>query len=136
MVQSLVAWLQQYSVEIAILSGLSVLLLLVTILATPWLVAQLPADYFSVQRPPIASRSLGSAINAALRNVAGSLFIVLGLIMLVTPGPGVVSIVLGMSLCVFPGKHRLLRTLVGQPSVFAALNWLRQKSSKAPFLHP
>ena len=39
----------------------------------------------------------------------------LGLIMLVTPGPGLIGLLLGLSLCEFPGKHALMRAFAAPP---------------------
>lgn len=120
--------------------GLSLLLSLValaaTVFAAPWLVARLPADHFS--RPPPPSHRLGPARLGVLfaRNVLGLAALLLGLVMIVTPGPGLVMIVLGLSLAEFPGRHALVARLAARPSVFRTLNWLRRRSRVPPFVHP
>lgn len=136
MLEALIPWLQEHHLAIAAVSGLSILLLGATVLATPWIVAQLPADYFRVERlvrGPRGPLRLGLLV---VRNTAGAAFMLLGILMMVTPGPGLVCLILGLSLCEFPGKHNLLRRLAGHPSVFATLNWLRRKSDKPAFVHP
>lgn len=136
MLEALIPWLQEHHLAIAAVSGLSILLLSATLLATPWIVAQLPADYFRVERlvhGPRGPLRLGLLV---VRNTAGVAFMLLGILMMVTPGPGLVCLILGLSLCEFPGKHNLLRRLAGHPSVFATLNWLRRKSDKPAFVHP
>ena len=112
------------------------LALALTVFAAPWLVARLPADHFA--RPPVPAGRTGPARLAllALRNAAALAAVVLGLVMLVVPGPGLVTIVVGLSLAEFPGKHALVARLAGSPRVFAALNWLRRRRDRPPFVHP
>ena len=129
------AWLDENQLLVSVLGTLSVLLLGVTVIATPWLVGRLPSDYFSAPRAPLAGRGARRLLVLAARNVAGLAFMALGLVMLITPGPGVVGLLLGLSLCEFPGKHALLRRLVGRRDVLASLNWLRRRTDSPPF-HP
>ena len=133
---SATAWLADHALLVGAVGTVSVLLLGVTVLLSPWLVARLPADYFSSPRAPLASRGLRRLALLALRNVAGLAFAAIGLVMLVTPGPGLVGILLGLSLCEFPGKHALLVRLASRPDVFRSLNWLRRRGDAPPFLHP
>lgn len=122
--------------------AVSGVLLAVTVLATPWLVAQLPPDYFQRRHPHPskvrrnAAQQLRRTLWLIVRNALGVTLMLLGVIMFVTPGPGLVCLVLGLSLTEFPGKHRLLMWLVGQPRVLAALNWLRRRAHRAPFEPP
>ena len=44
------------------------------------------------------------------------------------PGQGILTILIGLMLLDFPGKRRLERRLVQQPSVWRALNWMRTKA--------
>jgi len=52
--------------------------------------------------------------------------------MIVTPGQGLLTILIGVTLLDFKGKHELERKLVRQPSVLRAVNWLRAKAGRAP----
>ena len=121
---------------ISALSAASIVLLGISILATPWLIARLPQDYFSRPRPATRERGALRVAILLVRNVAGVLFMLLGVLMLVAPGPGLIGIVLGLSLCEFPGKHALLRRLAGHPPVFRSLNWLRSRRRAVPFDAP
>lgn len=134
---ALQAWLNTYQTELAMLGTISVLLLLVTVLATPYLVSLLPVDYFrSTKRHPVLPGWTGVAWSIA-RNIIGAMFMVLGIAMLVLPGPGVVCFIMGLSLCEFPGKRRFLRTLIAHyPRILTSLNWLRAKSGKEQLLPP
>ena len=68
-----------------------------------------------------------------LKNTAGGIIAVLGILMLVAPGPGLVFILLGLSLLDFPGKRKLERKLVQRPSVIRFLNDLRATFKRPPF---
>jgi hypothetical protein len=69
-----------------------------------------------------------------LKNAAGGVIAMLGIVMLVAPGPGLVFILLGLSLLDFPGKRKLERKLVERPSVIRFLNDLRGTFKRPPFL--
>ncbi len=121
-------------------SGASALALLATIVGVPWVVARLPADYFS-QPEREAWRRSGQAPVLALvlglaKNAFGALLVMLGLVMLVTPGQGLLTLLIGLLLLNFPGKYRLERWLVLRPGVLRGLNWLRRRHGRAPFEHP
>jgi hypothetical protein len=121
-------------------SGLSLLALLATIIAVPWVVTRLPRDYFCREErvvwrmnsyEPVFVRIVG-----ALKNILGLLLVVLGLIMLVTPGQGILMLLIGLLLMNFPGKYRLERWLVMRPGVLRGLNWLREQRGHPPFEIP
>ncbi len=128
--------MQEFGPWIATFSVLSMLLLAVTVLATPWLVARLPQDYFTESKPVQRQRGALRVAVLMVRNLAGLCFLLLGVVMLITPGPGLIGILLGLSLCEFPGRQALLRRLVGHPSVYRSLNWLRRRQKKPPFDAP
>ena len=115
-------------------SGLSLLALIATIVGVPWVVTRLPKDYF-VRSERVVWRAsfdapLLSLITSMLKNLLGLLLVVLGLIMLVTPGQGIVTLLIGLLLMNFPGKYHLERWLVLRPGVLKGLNWLRRRHLK------
>ena len=118
-------------------SGLSLLALIATIFGVPWVVTRLPKDYF-VRSERVVWRAsfdapLLSLITSMLKNLLGLLLVVLGLIMLVTPGQGIVTLLIGLLLMNFPGKYHLERWLVLRPGVLKGLNWLRRRQGQLPF---
>lgn len=129
-------WFAEHQLLAAALVSASLLLLAVTVFATPWLLARLPRDYFSVERRPGGAPGRWSLALLVLRTLFGLLLVVLGLVMMITPGPGLIALLLGLSLCEFPGRHALLRRLAARPNVFASLNWLRGRTGSPPFRHP
>ena len=121
-------------------SGLSLLALIATIVGVPWVVTRLPKDYF-VRSERVVWRAsfdapLLSLITSMLKNLLGLLLVVLGLIMLVTPGQGIVTLLIGLLLMNFPGKYHLERWLVLRPGVLKGLNWLRRRQGQLPFDQP
>lgn len=135
MLETLATWMTQYSSEIALIGLFSFLLLAASLLATPWILAKLPSDYFATT-PTASQRSVTRLLLSTVKTILGLLMILTGFIMMITPGPGLVCLVLGMALVEIPGKHLVLQKLVSRPSVFSTLNWLRKKADKTPFILP
>ena len=117
---------------------LSLVMFIGTLLLVPVLVARIPADYFSGKhhhqkamnfagRHPILR--LGLLI---LKNLLGVILVLAGLAMLVLPGQGILTMVIGLMLMNFPGKFALEQRLVRQPVVLKAINWMRTRSGKPP----
>lgn len=110
-----------------------------TLLAVPWVVAQLPADYFvNEERKPFLVRSHPAVrgLLVVLKNVLAIVLLLAGVAMLALPGQGVLTILLALSLLDFPGKYKLQQKLVSRPKVYHSLNWLRQRLNEPPLLKP
>jgi hypothetical protein len=71
-----------------------------------------------------------------LKNVLGSVLILVGAILAVplVPGPGLLIAAAGMLLLDFPGKARMLRKLLNRPAVLRPINRLRSAFARAPLL--
>jgi hypothetical protein len=113
-----------------------VIIALVTTAAGFAAIVWLPADHFLPRPTPDSWWRRHWAMRWTLlgvKNVLGVIIFVLGAVMLVTPGPGLVFILLGLSLLDFPGKRALERRLVQRPSVMKFLNDLRANFGKAAF---
>lgn len=86
-----------------------------------------------------APRKFLAHLNPALRTVAvvvknlvGFVLLLAGIAMLVLPGQGVLTILIGISLMDFPKKRLLEAKLIGQPLVFSGINRLRARFHKPP----
>lgn len=96
------------------------------------------ADHFT-SRP---RRSYGNPVCHTLvrvvRNVLGALLLLSGIIlaMPMVPGPGVLLIILGLSLTDIPGKHALGRRILRNPKVLKPLNALRSRCGRPPLQPP
>ncbi len=128
--------ISQYSEYFVVLIWVSIITFFVSLAAIPWFVVQIPEDYFDHNRRHKLSIEsskprLGNLLSG-LKNVVGFLLVVLGIIMLVLPGQGLLTILIGLLLMNFPGKYKLERKLVSMPKVLVSLNWIRAKAGKPP----
>lgn len=104
-----------------------------------FVLVKLPANYFHsshdreflVHRHPVLR-----AVGIVAKNVLGFVLVILGVVMAVpgVPGPGVLSILLGIMLLDFPGKRGLETRIVGRPRVSGAVNALRARFGKPPLM--
>lgn len=119
----------------------SLIFLVASALGLPWLVARLPADYFTVSgrervRLERVERTRHPGLRMilhGLRNVLGLAIFFCGVMMLVLPGQGILSMLVGLMLIDYPGKHELERWLMEKPAVHQPLNWVRRRVHRAPF---
>lgn len=132
--------LEQWQPVLLALGGVSALMAMATLVCLPWVITRLPPDYFLPSKRLATRHSpeqpAGTLALIAVKNGIGAVLVFLGVIMLVTPGQGVLTILAGLMLMNFPGKYRLERWLVLRPGVLAGLNWLRGLRQQAPFEAP
>lgn len=111
-----------------------------SLLLIPWIVARLPADYFLSKRPSEGSwRARHPVIRwtaRAAKNLLGAMFLAAGIAMLVLPGQGVLTILVGVALLDFPGKRRLEVFLLQRPVITRSIDWIRQRAGRPPFEWP
>lgn len=134
------AWVVDNDTLLTWLGIASVAMFLATLLALPIVIARLPPDYFSAGKEP---ESMWAQSHPALRitmrilrNALGVLLLILGLIFLLTPGQGLLSILVALILIDFPGRRRLVQRVARNRRLLAALNWIRTKRKRPPFLPP
>jgi len=104
---------------------------------TGLVLVRLPADYFcetSARGFWVDRHALIRATALILKNLAGVLMVALGIVLSLpgVPGPGLLTILLGLMLLDFPGKRGLERWLVSRPPVFGLINGLRRRCSRPP----
>jgi hypothetical protein len=113
---------------------------LLTPIATAWTLVRLPRDYFTKEeRRPLESWDNRPALRISMlviKNVVGILLIIAGLVMLVVPGQGLLTIAVGLVLTDFPGKFRLQRWIVKRRSVWRSIEWLRRRTGKPLLKRP
>jgi hypothetical protein len=104
------------------------------------LIVGMPVDYLT--RDQLTSKSFFfrhpvlRVIAVVVRNLVGLLLVVMGFVMLLTPGQGVLSICVGITLLDFPGKHTLIRRMLGRPRVLNVINKIRSRARKPPLETP
>ncbi len=125
-----------FSAELLVALGAASALLFVGSLVTiPYILVRLPANYFDERYPRTWMKDhhpVLRGIGLVIKNVAGAVFLLAGLAMLVLPGQGLLTILIGISLLDFPGKRHLEAKLIGQRTVFRAINALRKKFGRLP----
>ena len=112
----------------------------ISLAVIPWLISRLPTDYFvrhssSSQAKNTKIRFRGSCW-FVVRNLVGGILFLAGVAMLFLPGQGFLTIVIGISLMTFPGKHRFLATLTRRAAVQNGLDWIRIKTGRQAFTWP
>lgn len=134
----MMAWVQEHEVLLWGLGSLSVVVFLATLVLVPWLIIRIPADYFTHARKERMALVVHNPVLRILfrfgRNCLGAVFVLAGIAMLVLPGQGVLTILIGLTLMNFPGKERILRWIVSRRSVFVSINWIRGKAGKNPLI--
>lgn len=121
-----------------LISGITVITFVFSLVWVVYMIRKIPADYFIhkdkkafTQKP-----SMISWVLYGIRNVFGIILILLGIIMLFTPGQGLLTIVMGLSIMNFPGKRQLEIRLLRMKSISRSLNWIRQKKGLADIQIP
>ncbi len=118
----------------------SVISFLVSLAIVPILLARIPVDYFTqsaTKRKPAPKISrLHYSLVWILRNLTGLVLVLVGVAMLVLPGQGLLTIILGVFVADFPGKWTLERRLVANHKVFKGINWIRAKRGAERLVYP
>lgn len=131
--------IQDNKPALAIVAGASLVMFLATLAAGPWLLLRLPPDYYTHDRRPRHARSAHPAITTAwliARNIIAVVLLVAGVLMLVLPGQGLLTILVGFLLLRFPGKYRLEKRIIARPHVLRAINRLRTRRGRKPLSDP
>ncbi len=122
LIDSYTEWLYYFAI-------ISIIFLIVSLLFVPYLITRIPEDYFIVGKRkgrgrPITWKKL---ILLLIRTIIGSVLMITGIVLLVLPGQGLLTILAGIFILEFPGKYRLERYLVQKPVILNSLNWIRRR---------
>lgn len=118
-----------HSVEVA-LGAASVAMFVATMVAVPVFLVKIREDYFT---RPKGKHPLPIKI---LRTVLGLALIGLGLAMIVLPGQGVLTILVGLSVLDLRIKDRMITKILCNSKVHGAIDRLRRKAGKRPLEVP
>jgi hypothetical protein len=114
----------------AVLLGGSALAVLVLI--------RLPATYFVHPRRRFmeGNHRVVRWVAIVAKNLLGAILVLVGIGLSVPgiPGPGIVTLLVGVALLDFPGKRALEYRAIRHPSVLRAINALRRRFSAPPLL--
>jgi len=117
--------------------GLFVVSVVLSILVMGVVMVNIPAHYFSshYQHDFLPGSTWivrwGALI---LKNLAGLLLVIAGIAMLIGPGQGILTILIGLILMDIPGKRPLEARLIRRPAILSSVNKLRARYNKPPLL--
>jgi hypothetical protein len=102
---------------------------------------RLPPDYFRSSSPrdlSVGRHSLFRRTGLFAKNLVGGVFIALGAVLTLpgVPGPGILTILIGLMLLEFPGKRRLELWLISRPTILSTINTLRRQYGALPLEGP
>ena len=129
-------WLTHPAALIALGVG-STLLFLLGAAGVPWFLARLPADYLSRREQvqlgmPATKRPAWRIVTGVFRNLVGLFLLFVGIITLVLPGQGLLTILVSLFLLDFPFKRKLMRRILGSRVMFRAINSIRRRAGQPP----
>jgi Putative transmembrane protein (PGPGW) len=135
----LLSTVQQYisSETLIWLAALSIVFFVGTLIAIPFILVRLSADYFDVRVPRPWMQDHHPVLRVAghiVKNAVGAVFLIAGFLMLFLPGQGVLTMLIGISMLDFPGKRKIEAKFIGQPPVLSVINNMRKKRGKPPLV--
>jgi hypothetical protein len=98
---------------------------------------RIPENYFSThyQHDFLPNSSWLTRWGAVVaKNIAGLILVIAGIVMLIGPGQGILTILIGLILMDIPGKRPLEARLIKRPVILAAVNGFRAKYNKPPLV--
>jgi archaellum biogenesis protein FlaJ (TadC family) len=114
----------------------SFLVFIVSILLIPWIVTRIPSDYFTHPKrqkylwsdQPLAIRLLF----IFLKNILGVILVLGGIVLLLLPGQGILTILIGLIIMDFPYKYKVEIWIIKHPFILRVINKLRSKVKQQP----
>lgn len=134
-------FIQKHPILLTLVVVVSLFIFIASIALLPILAAAIPEDYFFPRKQRILQQrtKLYGAFRVfvlILKNFFGFILLIAGLIMLVTPGQGLLTIFFSFLFINFPGKRRLELALVRRPSLYRAITALRRMRGRPPLRLP
>jgi hypothetical protein len=116
---------------------LSVVSFAASVIAIPMILIRVPEDYFSERRPRTWFKDHHPVLRLtalALKNLFGAILLLGGLAMLILPGQGLLTMLIGISLMDFPGKRAIEQSIIGRPLILKSINRIRQRFGRPPLI--
>ena len=131
-------WISDYNQIIQCAGIVSVFLFFLSLFLLRYVILRLPEDYFikvsSISKSN--SKSLKKIIVRIAKNALGFLLTICGIILLFTPGQGMITILIGLCLIDLAIVNQFKKKIINNSKVQKALNWIRTKKSVKPFNFP
>ena len=135
MLNSVIEWLSAHPEILAVAAVGSLVMFVGTLVVVPILLVRMRADYFTDPDPQDSFHRRHPVLRAGgalLKNLIGAAMVMVGLVLLVLPGQGILSILVGVSLLDFPGKRRVERHIAMQRHVRRSIDWIRGRRGHPP----
>tara|TARA_B100000927_G_C16451874_1_gene464186 strand:+ start:1332 stop:1757 length:426 start_codon:yes stop_codon:yes gene_type:complete len=131
---TLYQFITNYKKFIFWLGSISAVIFVFSLLSIKWLVALIPSDYFIKKEDSKFKKKYPFLwfLSLIIKNIFGYSLIIGGIFMLILPGQGVFTIMIGLMLSNYPGKYAIEKKFIAIPSVLKGINWLRKKSNEPP----
>lgn len=103
----------------------------------PIILIRLPSDYFTRQSSSrVREHPVWFLIRVILQNLLGVVLLLAGILMLVLPGQGLLTILVGICLIHFPRKRQLVQSLIRMRRIHRSINWIRARYGVVPIEVP
>ena len=131
-IESITEFVSNYKTYILWLATISLFVFIFSLVSIKWLVALIPTDYFIKKNISKSKKSYSLLwlMSIIVKNIIGYTLILGGILMLVLPGQGLFTILMGLILSNYPGKYTIEKRFISFPSILKTINWLRKKSNK------
>ena len=132
-------YLSENLVDILFLLGISsAVILVISAFSIGYFIKKIPYDYFLNDKRGISDykdkNPIFWVITLALKNIIGYCLIMGGILMLVLPGQGLLTILVGLMLSDYPGKFKLEKRIIKTNLILKTINWYRNKSNIPPII--
>ena len=140
MLDRLTEWTEAYSSILTLTVVISILVALVYALLILFAIIRMRPDYFVVKEQLVKNQkedfNVFRIIYRVLKNIFGLILILAGVLMLILPGQGVVTILIGITLIDFPKKQKYIKSLLLKPAIHQNLDKIRKKAGRSPIILP
>ena len=132
-------WLVNYS---AVLSIASIVMFCIGLVVMRYAIVYMPADHFVRDGQPSAwwlrQHPVIRWVILILKNLLGAMLLLAGVVLSLPmiPGPGVMLMLVGISLMNLPGRRQLELWLVSFPAVHQKIDSLRARNGQQPLKLP
>ena len=134
--EKIISWSSMNSDLVFLLGSLSIFILIISVFMMVLIISFLPEDYFKSENRNLISSVQNSRypllklLVLITKNFFGVLLLLSGILMLVLPGQGILTIITGLVFMDYPGKYKFERKLLRQKGVINSINWIRSRLSK------
>lgn len=129
----IIEYIEKFTFQFWFVFLTSLLFLFFVLLIVPFIIVNIPSDYFSYRENKGVLKNLHFPFNLILillKNGIGFILLCFGVLLLFLPGQGLLTIFTGLMLMNFPGKRSLELFIVSKRPILNVINWIRTKAGK------